>query len=112
MPASRPAPMATARRDDVDFESAFERAPPPLAIFEVRSNGAALVQANAAARAEFGLPTTDGASAQAALDGEALLALIHPDDFAAVAADLLSLRATGAETWSVTLRIARPEGGW
>jgi signal transduction histidine kinase len=119
MPAQRPIPIATASRGSVDFEAAFERAPAPLSIFQIREQDVVLVRVNAAARAELGLPITASAARrlnpalERSFDLASLRRLIHPDDFDAVAAYFASLGSTGARAGSsVTLRVTRPEGGW
>ena len=119
MPAQRPVPIVTASRAGVDFEAAFEAAPAPLAVFELGRNDVVLLRANAAARIELGLPAnktaslSTGAAPGMSFHLESLRRLIHPDDFEAVAAYFAGLGSTPASaSASVTLRVARPEGGW
>ena len=117
MPAQRPIPIDAAVAG-VDFEAAFEAAPAPLSIFEIRAHDVVLIRANAAARAELGLPGAEAvgrrrsSASGASLDLAALRRLIHPDDFVAVAGYFTALGPATDAVSSVTLRVARPEGGW
>jgi PAS domain S-box-containing protein len=59
MAAQQSFPAATGGRSAVDFGSAFDRAPTPLAIFRVQARDIVLAVPNAALLAELGLPGTD-----------------------------------------------------
>jgi PAS domain S-box-containing protein len=59
MAAQQPYPTATGGRAAVDFESAFDRAPTPLAVFRVQARDIVLAVANAALLAELGLTAAD-----------------------------------------------------
>lgn len=114
MPAQRPIPIEAAVGGDIDFEAAFERAPAPLSIFEIRTHDVVLIRTNAAARAELGVPESEAAGRRIgpALGLVSLRRMIHPQDFDAVATYFTGLNRTTNAGSGITLRVVRPEGGW